>query len=341
MDRLGLSSADWQKYVAGILGTHERRIHVEVLDLEGRLLRSLSPVILDGQVMVDTTRGKDQPSRILDFRIVDEARALNFEPDSPAGAPLHRSRMLRIIDSRRIPALEDWVDATVFTGPIWNFNRNGAEVQLVAHGKEKLAMGARWSPREFKKKSQKTDAIRTLARDTGERHLQIPDLKQTFPAKLTVARLDHAWPKMKSVSESLDGGGRNLFYNGAGWLKMPPWSTLPCYTFNHALLSEVEIKRTVDGLVNVVEVFGGNPRGPKKRVKSGPVALPVDHPLSPQKLGRNGVPLRLVRHIKNSHFKTKKACLARAHQIRDDAAKLVVDFGFESLPCRSSRKATW
>lgn len=326
MHRMGLSPAQLRRYHDTITDTHERRITLEVLTLEGRLIRSLDSKLLDGQVTVDVTR---TPTRIADIRILDENRSLDFEPDSPAAIPLHRSRMLRIIDSRLVPGIGDWVDCPVITGVIWDFSREGAEVSLVVHGKEEQMMGAQWTPHTFPKKSKKTNAIRQLALGSGERSLSIPDLPVTLPNRMSILRLDPQWPKARRVAASMT---RRLFYNGQGKLLLLPYSDQPVYTFDAALLTEVEIGRPTDNIKNVWEVLGGKPKGSKRRVTSGPIMLSPTHPLSAARLGRNGEWLRLVEHVENDHIKTKRETVRQARRLRDDHAKLTSEYRFDSLP---------
>lgn len=325
MLRLGLTAAELRIYNRTLVDTHERRIEVQVLDLEGKVLRSLTPKVLDGQVVIDVTQS---PTRVLTLTFLDPSRSLAFEPDSPGDAPLHRKRMVRVIDSRRIPDLNQWVDCPVFTGPMWDFERNGAEVTIVAHGKERQAMGQKWITKNFAKKSRKTTMIRTTLSLTGERWLSIPDLRYTFPKRLTVWRMDQPWVKAMRVAKSMN---RHLFYDGRGWARLRPYPTRPIYTFYRALLAEPKVRRDVEGLRNVAWVVGGKPKGQKKRVQAI-ASLPARHPNSPTSLGRNGAPLRLVEKVSNPHVKSRAEAQRRAIRIRDDRARLITEFAFDSMP---------
>lgn len=326
MMRLGLSAADLRAYNRALYApVIERRIEVRVMNLEGHVLRSLTPKVLDGQVIIDVTQ---TPTRILNLTFLDPSRSLAFEPDSPAEAPLHRSRMVQVIDSRRVAELDRWVDCEVFTGPMWNFERNGAVVTITAHGKERQALGQKWVTKGFAKKSKKTTMIRTLLSLTGEAWLSIPDLRYTFPNRISVHRMDVPWEKVKRVARSMN---RHLFYDGRGWARLRPYPTKPCFTFYKTLLAEPEVRRDVEGLINQVWVVGGKPKGQKKRVQAM-ARLPHRHPLSPESLGRNGKPLYLVEKVVNPHIKTIAEAKRRAIRIRDDRARITTEFSFESLP---------
>ncbi len=174
MQRLGLSDADLRTFNRGLTRTHQRRIHVEVLTLDGDVLTHLTPDVLDGQVIVDTTQRADQPTRILDMTFLDPTRSVHFEPDAPGDAPIHRKRMIRVIDARRIPELEDWVECEVFTGVVFDFDREGALCTLVGHGMERQAMGQKWTPVTYQKHKKKTDALKDLLADSRPTWSRMP-----------------------------------------------------------------------------------------------------------------------------------------------------------------------
>lgn len=287
MDHLGLHHNDYRKYLETLLTPgHRRMIRMHVLDLaNGKHLRDLTSKVIDGQVVYDVT---SDVSRMLDIDFFDEHDNILFDPDDPSAAPIHRSRVVRVFDSRYVEALGDWVDCPVFTGPVWDFQRDSGVVTLTAHGMERQALSAAWDVQHFPKKTKLTNAIRDLLAAAGDVNAQVPDLPHTFPHDLTVHPLDDIWPHVKRLCKSLD---RRCFYDGMGRFKMPPFTQKPVYNFHHALTSRVVPKRTVDGFTNTVVVLGPNPKGPKKRIRA---AAFIKGPLSPGALNRNGVPLHLV-----------------------------------------------
>lgn len=330
MQRLGLSDPELRIYNRNLTVTHERRIHVDVFDLDMNFLSHLTPVVLDGQVMVDTTSGPDTPTRILDMTFLDPNRAVHFEPRSPTDAPLHRSRIVKVTDSRRVPALGDWVDCEVFTGIVWDFDREGAVVSLVGHGLERQALGQVWTPVTYAKHTRKTDALKRLLASAGENRLGgIPDLDVRMPERMTVARMDSQWPRAIRLADSMD---RQLFYPGHGRPIMRRLPSRPVFTFGDPhLLSDVKIDRDPEGVFNTFVVVGTKAKGAKKR----PVAvstLPSWHPLSAQSLSRNGKPQRLVQRDENRQVKTEAEATARARRMRDRAETSLVGFEFDVLP---------
>lgn len=326
----GLNDAELRIFHRALVRTHERRIHVEVLDLDGNTLTHLTPTAVDGQIMVDTTGGPEVPTRILDLSFVDPTRSVHFEPDSPGDAPLHRKRIIKVVDSRRVPELEDWIETDVFTGVVWDFDREGALVTLVAHGMERQALGQKWKPVTFKRRTKKTEALKDLLRAAGENRLGgIPDLDVRMPERMTVARMDTIWPRAKRLGASMD---RQLFYPGTGMPVLRRVPSRPVFTFTEAhLLSDVLIDRDPEGVFNTFISVGAKAKGSKKR----PMAietLPPGHPLSPQSLSRNGEPLRLVKREENRQVKSKDEAKARAVRMREEGSRVLVTYQFDSLP---------
>lgn len=331
MRRLGLSDADLRAFHRGLVDTHERRIHVIVSDLDGNILTHLTPDVLDGQVMVDTTGEADQPTRILDLLFLDPSRSVHFEPAAPGDAPLHRSRVIQVVDSRRVPELADWIDVVVFTGVVWDFDRQGAEVTLVAHGMERQALGQAWKPVTYAKHRKKTAVIKDILAATGENALAgIPDLSARMPERMTIARMDSPWPRAKRLSASMD---RQLFYPGNGRPVMRRLPSRPVFTFrdDRHLLSEVKIDRDPEGVFNTFVAVGSKAKGSKHRPQAV-ATLPPAHPLSPQSLARSGEPLRLVKREENRQIKSDTEAKARAERMADAGSRVLVNYSFDSIP---------
>jgi hypothetical protein len=186
MLRLGLTAAQYRSLVDTLSSAHERRIRVQLLSRNtGRILSELTPKVVDGQVTIDTTR---TPSRMLDLTLLDESRSLHFDADATTDTPFHVQRLVRVFYLVRVPALEDWLEIPVFSGPIMldGFQRVGAEVTIRAEGKERLLMGHVWKPRTFEVGMRKTTVMRTIAREAGERALVIPDLPAKLPRRVTL-----------------------------------------------------------------------------------------------------------------------------------------------------------
>lgn len=325
MQTLGLDVDEYAAYVDALARTHRRRIVLEVTDLNGRPLVELEPLILGGTIHGDSN---GDITRICEVEFLDPSRSLIFEADTPAGVPIHRSRMLRVHDMRFVPALGRWVDCVAFTGPIHEYSREGAVVAVVAHGKEVQAQGARWSPRQWREKTRKWKIIHALLWDTGERFLRIPKLKATTPKRFSVMRLDKPWFKAKRLAKSM---GRQLFYDGRGVATLRRVPERPVFHFGPGMIeAPIRLSRPKDGVKNVFLVVGGRPRGSKRRV-SAKAFLGADDRNSVRSLEREGEGLYLVERVKNGQFKTFKDARAEALRLRDEAWRASFEVTVEAV----------
>jgi len=212
---------------------------------------------------------------------------------------------------------------------VYDFDRTGAEVTIVAHGKERLALAEAGTPRTFIRKTRKTTVIRELLTDAGETRLAVPDLATTTPAAVLVARMDQRWPKAKHVAASMN---RELFYDGRGEAILRQPVEKPVFTFDaRTLMSEVTIDRDPEGIHNTWDVIGAEPKGSKTRLHASE-RLPDAHTLSSWSLRRNSRRRYLIERIENDNFKTQAEVDAAAVKHRDDGARTTVAFTFDSLP---------
>lgn len=322
MDRLGLNHDDLRAYQQALTFTYERRIHVHVLDLQMNHLRSLTPVVIDGQVTYDVTQ---DVSRILTLSFLDPNRALAFEPDSP-GPALWRNRLIRVFYSVRVATLDRWVDVAVFTGPLRDFNRQGALVNITAHGMERLALGQAWAPKTYKAKTLRTDALKNIMFRVGDDCHAIPDLAFKLPHDFSVGKMDSPWRRAEHLAASMN---RYLFYDGHGTLHLRHYNDRPVFTFDNELLTQPSFTRSKEPLINTVEVVGRKPKGQKRRVR-GVATAPGW--MSPASLGRGLSGLRLVEQIQNDHIRSKKEAQDVADRRIKHHEQQRVEIAFDSLP---------
>lgn len=330
MDRLGLSHADLATYNAGLIDSHERRIAVYVLDMDGNTLDQLDTshprvaASLSGQVTVDATKA---PSRTLDLTFIDPHGALGFDPGAPAGTGLHVSRQLRVVSSRNIAGL-GWVSCDVFTGPIRAFNRTGEQVQVTAYGREALGLGALWSAFARKKGSAKTTVIRDLLGRYGESRFDIPALSSRLPGHLSIGRNGQAWPHARRLGESVN---RQLFYPGSGvaTLRVKPGS--PVMTLDDYAVTKIGAQRSMNSVYNAVRVTGGKPKGSKTQVTATAVLAPT-HELSPASLAGSGGHVYLEKQINNPHIRSKQEAQRVANTHLADSALELVAVTFDCVP---------
>jgi hypothetical protein len=198
-------------------------------------------------------------------------------------------------------------------------------------GKESLISSSLWSSKTYKKGSKKTNVIKDLLRNMGgEVYYTIPDLSPTLTKDWTITKDTSVWKAAKALA---NGMGYQLFYNGSGRciMRIQPTSSLYNFSDRGALLTSPQPKYNIANAVNAVEVIGGVPKGAKTHVYWRVIA-PSTHPLSPQKLGRAGVPRYLTLSISDDNLKTVAQCRDRAQAELAAALVEAVDVAFDALP---------
>lgn len=335
-------------YDETVEGTHHRRIELEVFRLKDRKpVMSLTERFLGGSVQGDN----DQvPVTHLECDLLDPDEDLDWSFGS------HRLFEVRVIDSRFVPGLNDWVSEVVFTGPMWNFDRDGALVHLVAHGPERKAMGSIRQADFWPAKTKATVVLSALLRRAGAepRDLIIASLKKTLPRDTTVGvkigdpppagkpdnrrkvrrflvgRKDSYWSKASKIAEALD---RDLFGDTRGrFVLESPKKRATLHLTERTILAPVTVTRGGDGeQVNTWVVLGPNPKGPKGR-PSARVGLPRKHPASAESRAWNGTPRPVIETIENKHVKTDKQARKLAERRRDKAMRETSAYEVSALP---------
>lgn len=333
------SHADYLDWLAAIQVTHRRRIRLRVLDLEHNPVGDLSDLFVDGDVTIDVKR---IPTRIATLSLLDPTRSISWEPDAASSLGKHYQRMIRVDYEVAVPELGRWISCPVITGPVADFDRDGAAVTIVVEGKEMLAMGNVGSARTYARKRKVTDVIVSLLRGAGEadNKMDIPDLDATLPERLTLKRTDTWWTEARKLANAVD---RDLFYDARGRVvlrkrKGKPELTIGAHTREEAkrtyvagLASEVRVERDPGERHNKWIVLGPKPRGDKKRV-TAEVALPKSHPYSAQERKRNGEPFWLIDETENSNIKNHAKAKAIADKRRDASIRSQVATTFDTLP---------
>lgn len=333
---LGLTTAERRHYFNAVRSSHTRRIDVDVLTLDEKVVSSITNTIIDGQVNVDQDADVTRSATVT---FLDPNHAINFDTDSPDSGALYADRMVRIRYGVRVPELERYVFATVFMGPITGLSRDDVEVTLEAQGKETLVRSAVWKPLTLKKGMAVTDAIRTLMRDRGgETRFNMPEVRNgagkvvTLPKAVSLVRLSDIWTNAKRLARSV---GRQLFYNGAGTLMLRRWPLTVAFEFTEGedgeILTPPQINYQLDELKNTIEVNGQPPNGKKGAVHAIAYA-PATHPLSPVRLGRPGTPRYLVEVIEDQEVRSDSVAKKMADQILEDRLLEAVEVTFDSLP---------
>lgn len=325
----GLTEDDMDAYHRGLSIPHWRQIEVEVTTLDGDLVSHLTPEVTGGNVVVDAEAGDDVTSRILDMTFAQPNRML-FEPESSSDMPFHRKFAVHVTDSRLIAELGRWVECPVFSGPIFDFDRTGAEVRIVGHGWERQAFCVKWNEETFRKGKKKTDVIKDLLREAGFTRLGgIPDLSAPLPERLTLTKLDLLWPAITKLARSMD---RHIFFDATGKPRMRRLPDAPSFIFDDRhLLADLVVDRAAAGTPNTFVVVGAKPKGPKRRPRDVR-ELDPPHPNSKESLSLNDEPHRVAIREENRAIKTQAEAVARAKRLRAKAERGMTDTQVDVLP---------
>jgi hypothetical protein len=343
-------------YRETVEGSHHRRVELVILTLDDKVVRSLTNRFAGGQVDTDTSRS---PAAILQCRVIDDDHVLDWDHGE------HRRFKAQVIDSRFVPGIGtdgEWVEAVVFTGPLWDFSRDGALVELVAQDTERLAMGSVRQVFTRPRKARATAVIRDLLNAAGapDRLIKVPSSKATLPERVTVGirvgkrrdengkkkgmgkdtrrktrilkatREDTYLGEVIDIAVALD----RLFYadtRGRFVVRAQPKKASATLTNRH-ILAPVTTKRSADDdTVNTWEILGADPKGPKKQIKAM-VAFPKRHPLSAEKLAWHNKPHALIETVENKHLKTRAQAVKFGTRLRDRAMGDLVSYEVQALP---------
>jgi len=329
---LGLTSAELQAFHRALAASHTVKVSVAVLDMNGDAITSITPQVIDGQVNVDADA---EITRSATVTFLDPHHALHFDSNAPSDGAIYADRMIRIFYSVLVDELGKRVSVPVFTGPLVKFDRSGDTVTIEAQGKELFGMSEMYRPLTLKKGMNTVEAIRTVLRTRmGEQRLALPaGTRAKLPKTVSYDRLAFAWQKAKSLAASID---RHLYYDGAGTCRLRRPSGTPVFTFladaEHAnITSDVQVSNSMDSVKNLIWVKGGKPKGAKKAV-GAVAAAPASHPLSPQRIGQNGVPRYLVEVIQNDNIRSTAAARALAKRTLNSRLSTVSGVTFNSVP---------
>ena len=341
-----LTPAEFKLYVEECLRGGERDVSVHVLTYDEAFVRDVSDLLMDGgEITGDTTSDVVQVATI---SLADPGRTVSFE--HPTGnVPVSRRRLIRIIDSRRVPGL-GWVDCVVHTGPIWTPTRDGDTVRLVVHDGARLAMGTIRHRDSWSRKARITSVIVALLSAAGASAAQIhvPRLRPTLakivhvghrPKKkrdgkkgekkqrhkahrFTADTEDTYFGKGQQLAHALD---RRLYATPRLTFRLKTLSNRPALTIDRGdLLAPPSIGRPdEDGAdPNVFEVQGRDPKGKKHGRPSAAAVLPEAHEDSRESLQWHGKDTEHRQTTVDDHAKSKAACKKKAVKQRDRALRV-------------------
>jgi hypothetical protein len=327
MISLGLSAASQQTLFTTLASHHFINVKVQILDLSHNYLGDISSRFVDGQVDFDT---EALVTRSLKLVLLDPSHQLFLDATSPDEGALFLDRQIRIIYNVRNPTGTFSVDIPLFCGPIRKLDRAGVLLNVECQGKEVLFTTGLWRSRTYAKGLRKTSFIYSVLYDNGERKLQIPVWNQPLlPTNVSIGQGNTVWGLARTYAASVN---TFLFYDGRGTAVMRAWPQRSVYTFTEDVLkSRPQIGYDLDSVINVVQVTGAVPKGSKKPITYAAYP-PVNHPLSPSKLQRNGTATYIPKFIKDDSIRTIAQAKALATRELNAGMIQAVTVGFDVLP---------
>lgn len=332
--------AEFQHVARGGNGRITCRGRAQILEANAHAIVSdLSGWLVDGQVEWDVTGDADKgPSRTATCNVLDPDGRAGLDPGGWAGegGTFRIDRFLRLRRDYWLPTHETWASVPLFTGPISGVSRSGDTITINGEGKEALALGPLWTGMQWSKATRKVQVIEDLMREGAGEHFfhMPPGWSQVVGKAKTVPRVLDDWqftPWQQSLwmAKSL---GAQLFYDGRGILRLRRRPVTPLWTFtDHEVAAQPEVSERTRDVVNTVVVEGGIAKGATKPVYVSR-SLPDSHPWSPQSLGRNGVPRRVVEVIADDQITTTAAAVATAERRLRELETTAVDLTMEALP---------
>ena len=326
MISLGLSAANHQKLLALLKSSHHINVKIQVLDLNHNYISDVSTRLVDGQIDVD---GEALITRSGKLILFDPTHALHLDSNSPDEGALFMDRMIRIVYNVRDPLGTFSVDIPLICGPIRKLDRTGVLLNVEIQGKEVLALPTAWKARTWPKGWKKTAVILSILQGIGEKKWGFIQRWPTTTGPVNMGQSNTPWGVARSIAT---GMRYQLYYDARGYAQMRQWPQLTCYTFTEAVLkSEPQVGYDISNLVNAVEVIGPIPKGALGYIGATAVA-PATHPLSPQKLARNGIPQYYPKIIQDSNIKTNVYARTVATLELRGGLLMSISVAFQALP---------
>jgi len=317
---MGLTSDELAEYARALESHAAVRVDIGVLDLDRNPVSTLDATGVRGAVYVD----RHAPvSRLLRLQLSDPGHAYEFDANTPNEAGLFFNTLVQVRQSVLVPALDRWVTAVPFTGPITAFARDTETIMLEGHGMEALALDPLGQTLTIPAGTTKTDAIQLILAATGETQFAIPDLPDLLPRTVSLVRSDIAWDQATLIAESM---ALQLYARGDGIPALRPLPETPQWTapvVNGPWTEQRLPPRVGEGsmirtrFANRVEISNGLPSTGIGRV-STVVEPDADDALSPDSLGRNGTRRTITTVVTNPYLNNEDDAIALGQQVLAD-----------------------
>lgn len=300
MLNMGWSAGDLNEFLSLIVTHHQRNVVIQMTDLNHKYLSTLSDVLIDGQVDIDT---EAEVTRKLSCTLFDPRHELGLDAVMMHHGALFADRMFRVLYRVGRPDGSKWFEVPIFHGPITKVNRKGPYLSVEGSGKEFFLFSAAYLMGNYRKGQYRTNVVIDLLRDGGESKYYVPRSTSKLTADIPISDTTPRWPQIEAQATAL---GRNVFFDARGTCQFRGYSSKSSYSFEK-FTSEPEIGYNLDNLINTVVVVGARPKGAKVSMTRRFVASST-HPLSPYQLGRNVSGVRKRRYytrvISNARLNT-------------------------------------
>jgi hypothetical protein len=279
-----------QGYLDLLRNHHRVTVEVYILNSARQYLFDITKDLVSGTLDIDV---EGETSRFGKMVVLDPQQRLSIDLNGIGWGSNMSNRLIQIW--HRVWSM-DWSETyavPIFTGPISDSDRDGVLLNLQFKGLESLVgevlFDYSW-PAGWQRSAIIMDAVRI---SSGEMNFaDNSGGSQWMHSAWSVEGGENLWARVKSLA---DGGGLNIYFDGAGVLQIKQKNRVPvAYIDSTWLIEEPDQSLDISKLRNVVRVEGANIPGTDQKMfyEAWP---PPQHPFSPQSLARNGV-LRAIPH---------------------------------------------
>lgn len=272
MLHLGLSASEQASFDAALVDSRRRlRFTAQLYSKTGNpLAKSLT--ILDGEVVIDATARKSEPTRTAFVTLADPDKQLQLNVTQPDDGDLWFAKSLQLHYGVYVRDLNRWVDVPVFHGYVFEVSRHGIEVDIDLIGKDAQHLPPHVFPKSFevKRGTRINRAIRDLFETRGESKFQLDRVTtrlartKTWIAEDTLGRRRTTkgtgaspWKAAQNLADAAD---MQLFYRPNGFLRLREWPESPSWRFNEGrdcvVVDDADERYSIADIYNMVIVRG-------------------------------------------------------------------------------------
>lgn len=259
MFHIALTASELKSFNAALKDSKRSvRFRCDFLNKNGEELAN-PPILLDGEVVVDSTSVKTSPTRTAHITLLDPERRYPLDAtDSSSGAAWF-SKQIRLTYGVWVRDLDKWIDIPVFTGWVYEVARRGIELDIDAQGKEAQHLPPAVFPNAFsiRKGTRVSAAIEEILRKRGENRFSINQTDRRLGRDRTWALGQSPWKAVQNLADSVDKQG---FFRGDGTFSLRGYPNTPCWVFDEGsaslLVEDAEERVSRANVVNLVVVKG-------------------------------------------------------------------------------------